>query len=109
VKEDSIPEDWKSTVVLPVYKKKADPIKCRSYRGIKLLEHAMKAEERIFEYRIRQQTETDDMQDGFKKVKETLDAISSVKQMRENFRVKGKKLYVGFVHKCKNSCKNSLW
>ena len=28
---------------------------CGSYRGIKLLEHAMKVVERIFEHRIRQQ------------------------------------------------------
>jgi len=61
-KEGCIPEDWKSSVVLPVYKGKGDPMGCGSYRGIKLLEHAMKVIERIFEHRIRQQIETDDMQ-----------------------------------------------
>jgi len=54
VKEGSIPEDWKSSVVLPIYKGKGDPMECGSYRGIKLLEHAMKVIERIFEHRIRQ-------------------------------------------------------
>ena len=49
VKEGSIPEDWKSSVVLPIYKGKDDPMECGSYRGIKLLEHAMKVVERIFE------------------------------------------------------------
>ena len=39
VKEGSIPKDWKSNVLLPV---KGDPMECGSYRGIKLLEHAMK-------------------------------------------------------------------
>jgi len=47
VKEGSIPEDWKSSVVLPIYKGKGDPIECGSYRGIKLLEHAIKVLERI--------------------------------------------------------------
>jgi len=61
-KEGCIPEDWKSSVVLPVYKGKGDPMECGSYRGIKLLEHAMKVIESIFEHRIRQQIETDDMQ-----------------------------------------------
>jgi len=28
-------------VVLPIYKGKGDPVECRSYRGIKLLEHAV--------------------------------------------------------------------
>jgi len=43
------------------------PMECGSYRGVKLLEHAMKVVERIFEHRIRQQIEIDDMQFGFMK------------------------------------------
>jgi len=46
VKGCCIPEDWKSSVVLPVYKRKGDPVKYGSYRGIKLLEHAMNVVER---------------------------------------------------------------
>jgi len=68
-----------------------------SYRGIKLLEQAMKVVERISEHRIWQQIEIDDMQFGFMKSKETTDAIFMAGQMQENFRVKGKKLYFGFV------------
>ena len=96
VKEGCIPEDWKSSVC--IYKGKGDPMECGSYRGIKLLEHAMKVVERIFEHRIRQQTEVDDMQFGFMKGKATTDAIFTVRQMHENFRVKGKKLYFGIVY-----------
>ena len=77
LKEGSIPEDWKS-------------MECGLYRGIKLLEHAMKVVERIFEHRIRQQIEIDDMQFGFVKGKGTTDAIFMARQMQENFRVKGK-------------------
>ena len=97
VKEGCFPEDWKSSVVLPIYKGKGDPMECGSYRGIKLLEHAMKVVEKIFEHRIRQQIEIDDMQFGFMKGKETTCAVFMAKQMQENFRVKGKKLYFGFV------------
>jgi len=50
VKEGCIPEDWKSSVVVPIYKGKGDPMQCESYRGIKLLEHAMKVVEKIFEH-----------------------------------------------------------
>jgi len=67
VKEGCIPEDWKSSVVLPIYKGKGDPMVCGSYIGIQLLEHAMKVVERIFEHRIRQQIVIDDMQFGFMK------------------------------------------
>ena len=31
VKEGSIPGDWKSSVVLPTYKGKGDPVECGSY------------------------------------------------------------------------------
>jgi len=41
----------------------------------------MKIVERIFEYRIRQQIEIDDMQFGFMKGKGTTDAIFMVRQM----------------------------
>jgi len=97
VKEGCIPEDWKSSVVLPIYKGKGDPMECGSYRGIKLPEHATKVVERIFEHRIRQQIVIDDMQFGFMKGKGTTDANFMSRQMQENFRVKGKKLYFGCV------------
>ena len=58
-----------------------------------MLEQAMKVVERIFEHRIRQQIVIDDMQFGFMKGKGTTDAIFMARQMQENFRVKGKKLY----------------
>jgi len=97
VKEGCIPEDWKSSVVLPVCKGKGDPVECGSYRGIKLLEHAVKVVERIFEDRIQKQIGIDDMQFGFIKGKGTIDAIFIVRQMQEKFLAKGKKLYFGFV------------
>jgi len=71
-----------------------------SYRDIKLLEHAMKVVERIFEHRIRQPIDIDDMQFGFMKGKGTTDAFDAifiVRQMQEKFRAKGKKLCFGYV------------
>jgi len=97
MKEGCIPGDRKSSVILPNYRGKGDPMESGSYRGIKLLEHAMKVMERIFEHRIRQQIEVDDMQFGFMKSKRTTDAIFTVRHMQENFRVKRKKIYFGFV------------
>jgi len=38
------------------------------------------------------------MQFGFMKGKGTADAIFTLRQMQENFRVKGKKLYFGFLY-----------
>ena len=96
-------------MVLPIYKGKGNPMECGSYRGIKLLEHAMKVVESIFEHRLLQQIEVDDMQFGFMKGKGTTDAIFTVRRMQENFRVKErsstlalwiwKKLLIGFREK----------
>ena len=64
---------------MTIYKGKGDPMECGSYRGIKLLENAMKVREKIFEHRIWQQIEIDDMQFGFIKGKGTTDAIFTVR------------------------------
>ena len=52
VQEGCIPEDWKSSVLLPFYKGKGDPMECGSYRRITLLKHAVKVVESVFEHRI---------------------------------------------------------
>jgi len=62
----------------------------------------MKVVERIFEHRIRHQIEIDDIQFGFMKGNGTTDAILMGRQMQENFRVKGKKLYSVFVNLAKS-------
>jgi len=72
-------------------------MECRSYRGIKLLEHAMKVVERMFKNRIRQQIDIHDMQFGLIKGKGTNDTIFIVRQMQQKFRAKEKKLHLGFV------------
>jgi len=72
-------------------------MECGSYRGIKLLEHAMKVVERISEHRIRQQIKVDDMQFGFMKGKGTTDAIFTVRQMQKNLELK------------ERSCASALW
>ena len=57
----------------------------------------MKVVERIFEHRIRQQIDRDDMQFGIMKGTGTTDCIFIVSQMQEKFRAKRKKLYFGFI------------
>jgi len=55
-------------------------------RGVKLLEHAIKVVEKVFENQIRQQVHIDDMQFGFVQGKGTTDAVFVVRQMQEKFR-----------------------
>jgi len=72
-------------------------MECGSYRAIKLLEHAMKVTECVFERRIREKVKIDAMQFGFMPGKGTTDAIFRVRQMQEKYGCKGKKLHFAFV------------
>jgi len=85
VKEGCIPEDWKSSLVVPIYNGKGNPMEYGSYRGIKLLEHVLKVVERIFKNRIRQQIDTDDVQFGFMKGKGITDMTDSVVVVRNEY------------------------
>jgi len=95
--EGCIPEDWKSSVILPIYKGRGDPMECGSYRGIELLEHAMRVVEGIFGHRVWQRIGVNDMQFGFVRGKGDTDAIFAERRKQEKFRVGGGKLYFGFV------------
>src|SRR5260221_9769052 len=97
VTEGKIPEDWKSNLLVQVFKGKGDPLQCGSYRAVKLLDQAMKVTGRVIEARIRNMVKVDDMQFGYIPGKGTTDAIFLVRQMQEKHYGKKKKLYFAFV------------
>ena len=41
VNEGCIPDDWRNIIMVHVYKRKCEPLVCRSYIAIKLLEQQM--------------------------------------------------------------------
>ena len=47
VKEGCFPDDWRKSILVPVYKGKVEPLVCGSYRAIKLLEQPMKVLESV--------------------------------------------------------------
>ena len=71
---------------------------CGSYRGVKLLEHAMKIVERVLERQIRTLVNLSEMQFGFMPGKGTVDVIFTVRRMQEEYQKKDKKLYMCFVN-----------
>src|SRR2546425_3695487 len=60
-----VPADWKRSWMVNVCKGKGNALECRSYRGIKLLEHVLKVLERVIEAGIRKIVKMDEMQFGF--------------------------------------------
>jgi len=49
---NGIPDEWKASVVVPIFKGKGGVMNCGLYRGVKLLEHGIKIVERVLERRI---------------------------------------------------------
>ena len=94
MKEGEIPNDWNKSYMINVYKGKGDALECGSYRGIKLLEHAMKGFERVVENRLRQILCFDEMQFGFTPGKGTTDAVFILRQMQERYLVKKRDLWI---------------
>ena len=61
-----MPDEWKTSVIVLIFKGKDDVMSCGSYRRVKLLEHAMKIVERVLERRIRKLIILNRMQFGLR-------------------------------------------
>ena len=92
-----IPDEWKTSVVVPIFKGKGDVMNCGSYRGFKLLDRGMKIIERVLERRIRALVDFDEAQFGFLPGKRTTDALFLVRRLQEEHPAKYKKMYLCFV------------
>ena len=47
-----MPDEWQTSVLVPIFKGKEDVRNCYTYKGVKLLEHTMKIIEKMLERRI---------------------------------------------------------
>ena len=54
IMSNGIPDSWKKSKLIPIFKNKGDILECNNYRGIKLMSHFMKLWERIIEARLRE-------------------------------------------------------
>ena len=50
---NKMPDEWKKSTLVPLYKNKSDIQYYSNYRGIKLISHTMKLWERVMEHRLR--------------------------------------------------------
>ena len=73
------PQDWKSSVFIPM-PKKGNAKECSNYRTIALISHASKVMLKILQARLQQYVncEIPDIQAGFRKGRETKDQIANI-------------------------------
>ncbi|KAK3549709.1 hypothetical protein QTP86_007157 [Hemibagrus guttatus] len=57
LESERMPEEWRRSVLVPIFKNKGDVQSCSNYRGIKLMSHTMKLWERVVEASLRKVVE----------------------------------------------------
>ena len=92
-----MPEEWRLSEVIPIYKNKGDVQSCSNYRGIKLLSHTMKLWERVIEMRLRRVTKVAENQFGFMPGRSTMEAIHITRSLMEKYRERQKVLHCAFL------------
>ena len=94
-----MPEEWRRSVLIPIYKNKGDAQCCENNREIKLTSHTMKVWERIIEARLeaRDRVEISKQQYGFMSGKGITDAMFALKMLMEKYREGRRELYCVFV------------
>jgi hypothetical protein len=63
----TIPDKWRDSTLIPIFKEKGDVQRCENYRRIKLMSHTLKILERILDGQLRMQVTIGRQQLGFMK------------------------------------------
>ena len=71
LRTNKIPNDWRKSRMVPIFKGKGDVLECNNYRGITLISHTMKLCEIMIKARLREITNIADNQFGFRPDKST--------------------------------------
>ena len=97
MESERMPEEWRDSILIPIFKNKGDVQSCSNYRGIKLISHSMKLWERVVERRLRSELTFSEQQYGFMPGKSTTDALFALRVLMEKYREGQKELYCVFV------------
>ncbi|KAK3569451.1 hypothetical protein QTP86_030088 [Hemibagrus guttatus] len=97
LESERMPEEWRRSLLVPIFKNKGDVQSCSNYRGIKLMSHTMKVWERVVEARLRKVVEICEQQYGFMPRKSTTDAIFALRILMEKYRDGQRELHCVFV------------
>ena len=97
-KTEQGPQDWKSSVFVPI-PKKGNTKECSNYHTIALNSHASKVMLKILQVRLQQSVncEISDVQAGFRKGRGTRDQIANIRWIMEKAREFQKKIYFCFI------------
>ena len=92
-----MPDEWRRSMLVPLYKGKGDIKESGNYRGIKLMSHSMKLWERVIEARKRKEVTIAEQQFGFMPGRSTTDAIFCLRMLLEKWNEGQKAMHCAFI------------
>ena len=97
--EGKIPVEWRTGLIIPIWKMKGDVDDPGKYRGITVLSQVLKLLERELDGRIRKKIECEigEEQQGFRKGRGTTDGLFTLRQFVEKKLEKQGSMCIGFV------------
>jgi Reverse transcriptase (RNA-dependent DNA polymerase) len=94
---NKIPDEWRRSILVQIFKNKGDIQSCTNYRGIKLMSHTMKLWERVIEHRLRKLITISKNQFYFMLGRSTTEAIFFIRQLMKRNREQ-KDLHMIFIN-----------
>ena len=83
---ERMPDEWRDSILIPIFKNKGDVQSCSNYRGKKLISESMELWVRVVERRLRSELTFSEQQYGFMPGKSTTDALFALRVLVERYR-----------------------
>ena len=97
MESERMPDEWRDSILIPIFKNKGNVQSCSNYRGIKLISHTMKLWERVVERGLRSELTFSKQQYCFMPGESTTDALFALRVLMEKYREGQKELHCVFV------------
>ena len=97
MESERMPEEWRDSIMIPIFKKKGDVQSCNNYRGIKQISHSMNLWERVVEIRLRSELTFSEQQCGCMPGRSTIDVLFALRGLMEKSREGQNELHCAFV------------